>query len=78
MNKSITKHANKVGHGLSAAALMFLYATFATKDSLLRHEDKEASSRSKVWQRLMDHEVSLAKINALSVTEPTNSIASIP
>lgn len=59
----VAKHANKFAHGLSATALVFLYANFPTKDEFRREVDKEhqrcVESQAKQWRDLMDFYVAL-------------------
>lgn len=61
---AIAKHGNKAFNGLSAAAICWMFATFATKsdvDLLNKRCDRCDEKRALQWQRLMDHEVALAK-----------------
>lgn len=70
------KHGNKYAHGLSAGALVFLYATFATKSEVTRLEsrcDKCDEKRAAQWRKLMDHEVALAKAGVHVVSSEWNA-----
>ena len=55
----LAKHGNAAFNGLSGAAIVFLYATFAQKSDIERHEDKAAVTHSKLWQKAMDNEVEI-------------------
>lgn len=60
----VTKHGNKAYNGLSAAAIVWMFATFATKSDVALVStrcDKCEEARTTYWMRLMDHEVALAK-----------------
>lgn len=75
----LAKHGNKAYNGLSAAAIVWLFLTFVQKDDFTRHEDKESVARSQTWQRLMDHEVAIAKIHSHAGTlTNTPSVATNP
>lgn len=76
----LAKHGNKAYNGLSAAAIVFLYANFVQRGDFTRHEDKESQARSETWQRLMDHEVALARARMNGTLDATNTtgLASSP
>jgi hypothetical protein len=57
--EGVGKHANAAYNGLSAAAIVWLFVTFASKDDVNRFIDQTNLERSKVWQKVMDQEVEL-------------------
>lgn len=67
--QAVSSHGNKVFNGLSAGAIIWLFATFPSKDRLddhVRQSDKVheecASKRSKQWQRIADLELELERV----------------
>lgn len=77
----IGKHANSAYNGLSAAAIVFLYATFPSKEDVDRHIDKLNAAQSKQWQQLMDNHVEIEllkrRFSSLDATNATE-LASQP
>jgi len=57
-----------------------MFATFAQKSDLVRHEDREAVTCSQLWQECMDNKVAIARIHAHGVLDTTNAagVASSP
>lgn len=66
---AVSKHGNKVYNGLSAGAIIWLFATFPSKDLLNDHvrqsdkvHDECSQKRSKQWQRIADLELELERV----------------
>lgn len=55
----VAKHANAAYNGLSAAAIIWMMATFAKQSDFERHEDKAVVTHSKLWQQSMDNKVAI-------------------
>ncbi len=72
---ALVRHGNKAFNGLSAAAIVWMFATFAQKQDLVRHEDRESATHAKQWQKLMDHEVALARHGFTEFAGSTNDLA---
>lgn len=71
------RHANAAFNGLSGAAIVWLFVTFASKDDVNRHIDQSNLERSKVWQKVMDQELEIDRLKRRfsMMTEQTNTIA---
>lgn len=70
----MAKHGNAAFNGLSGAAIVWLFVTFASKDDLNRHIDQANTERSQNWQKLMDHELELDRLKRrFSGLDPTNA-----
>lgn len=70
------KHANAAFNGLSGAAIVWLFVTFASKDDVNRHIDQSNLERSKVWQKVMDQELEIDRLKRrFGMIEHTNTTA---
>lgn len=81
IKRPVAQHGNKLAHGFSAAMLVFLYATFATKEDIAQVNarcDRCEEKRSAQWRRLMDHEVALARIGVTLPMRETNETKPTP
>lgn len=79
MTEFLTKPSPKVasavkvaGGGLGAGALIFLYATFVSKDEMRAAEDRAAMQRAEIrafqtetWQKLMDVQIAAQETRAM-------------
>ena len=61
ISKHKTAFAN-AGTGLSAAAVVWIFATFTNDREFGRHCSSERESRSKQWQKIADLELEVEKV----------------
>lgn len=71
---SVGRHGNKVYNTLSAGAIIWMLATFASKESFTEHcrrcekaNDENAAKRSQIWQKIGDMELDVQRIDLTTV-----------
>lgn len=73
----VAKHGNKVFNGVSAGLLVWIFATFATKEQFNDHArrceggaEKCELKRSKQWQKIADLELEIERVKLRSPRSP--------